>query len=249
MPYIKSIRSTYEKSGFDVLKRFDISGGDRVWTAGGYKFHEFITAGQHEFAVRDRFDNSNNTLGLQVPATSITADVFAWGAGGGGAAPQGWAYGAPGGGGGFAGGITSIAGSTTLAVMVGGGGGASGNQKTPSGGGGNGTSWGNGTGGGLSGIFNSNSYTFANVGGLGVLHVLVPVLTVVGVVEQMHKTDFHHIKAQAVAAVLKMRVVLDLTAKEMQAASYKADQLAHTVVVVVVATMAVVVAVILNQTE
>jgi hypothetical protein len=72
-------------------------------------------------------------------------------------------------------------------------------------------------------------------------HVLVPVITVAVVVEQMHKTDFHHIKAQAAAAEHKVVAVPDPTVKAKPAASYKADQLAHTVVVVVVATMAVVV--------
>ena len=164
MPFIKSIRSTYEKSKFDVLKRFEITGGDNIWTAGGYRFHEFTTEGLSALTIKDRYANPQDTLGLQVAATTIEVTGYAWGAGGGGAAPQGWAYGAPGGGGGFATATAALAAGSTVATMVGGGGGASGNQNSPSGGGGNGTSWGNGTGGGLSGIFASNSYSFANAG-------------------------------------------------------------------------------------
>jgi predicted house-cleaning NTP pyrophosphatase (Maf/HAM1 superfamily) len=71
-------------------------------------------------------------------------------------------------------------------------------------------------------------------------HVLVPVTTVAVVVEQMHKTDFHHIKAQVAAAEHKVVAAPDPTVKAKMAASYKADQLAHTVVVVVADTMVVV---------
>ena len=79
--------------------------------------------------------------------------------------------------------------------------------------------------------------------------VLVPVTTVVAAAEQMLKTDFHHIKAQAAAVELKMLAVADPTVKAKTAANYKADQLAHTVVVVVADTMVAVVAVTSNQTE
>jgi hypothetical protein len=65
----------------------------------------------------------------------------------------------------------------------------------------------------------------------------------------MLKTDFHHIKAQAAAGEHKVVAVPDPTVKAKLAASYKADQLAHTVVVVVADTMVVVVAVTSNQTE
>jgi len=83
---------------------------------------------------------------------------------------------------------------------------------------------------------------------VAVHHVLVPVTTVVAVAEQMLKTDFHHIKAQAAAGELKMLAVLDPTVKAKTAASYKADQLAHMAVVVAVATMVAAVAVTSNQT-
>ena len=160
MPFIKSIRGNYNTSKTDVEKRFEITGGDRVYTAGGFRIHEFITPGHHEFMVRDRYAGSGSTMNLA--SAFVNATGYMWGAGGGGAAPQGWAYGAPGGAGGFAQGTVTVNSGATLNVTVGGAGGGAGNQNSPAGGGGNGTSWGNGTGGGLSGMFVNNSYAFGN---------------------------------------------------------------------------------------
>lgn len=160
MPYIKSIRSYHEKSEENILKRFDITGGDRIWTAGGFRHHEFINAGEHQFIIRDRYSGEQRDVrGLLVANNTIDATAYMWGGGGGGATPQSWGFGAPGGGGGYATGDRTFVSNGTWRVVVGGAGGGSGQQNSPAGGGGNGTSWGNGSGGGMSGIFDNDSYT------------------------------------------------------------------------------------------
>ena len=169
MPYVKSIRGNWDQAKpTQTEQRFEIIGGDNVYTAGGYKIHEFTTPGEHQLIVRDRYAGKYNYAALT--GSSIETEAFAWGAGGGGAAPQGWAYGAPGGGGGYATGTMTLNAGYTARIMVGEQGGASGQQNSPQGGGGNGTSWGNGSGGGLSGVFANDAYSWSNaiiIGGGG----------------------------------------------------------------------------------
>jgi hypothetical protein len=62
MPYIKSIRRNFENlNKAEPSTHFDITGGDKVITAGGYRIHFFTTVGEHQFVVKpkDYLYNSN----------------------------------------------------------------------------------------------------------------------------------------------------------------------------------------------
>ena len=79
-------------------------------------------------------------------------------------------------------------------------------------------------------------------------HVPAKVILVAVVVAHQHKTDLAHIKVLEVAVEQLEVAEQDLTAKAKTAVSFKADQLAHTVVAVVADIMVVVVDATLNQT-
>jgi hypothetical protein len=79
-------------------------------------------------------------------------------------------------------------------------------------------------------------------------HVPAKAILVAEVADHQHKTDLAHIKVLEVAAEQLAVEEQDLTAKAKTAVSFKADQLAHTVVVVVADIMVVAVAATLNQT-
>ena len=54
MPFISSLRKNYDapKTGAAPLEQFEITGGDAIVTAGGYRIHMFTTVGEAEFAVK-----------------------------------------------------------------------------------------------------------------------------------------------------------------------------------------------------
>jgi hypothetical protein len=126
-----------------------------------YNVHTFTTVGLNTFVV--------NTLG-----TNPEIEIFAYGAAGGGANPGGWTSGAYGGAGGFANGRHALTSPKTYAVMVGGGGANPGGSNNgvastsfTAGGGApskadSGDNRYNGQGGGLSGVFDNNTYNVAN---------------------------------------------------------------------------------------
>jgi hypothetical protein len=164
MPFVSSVRGTFgptsENKGVATgsqageLIRQDpnspgLPSGGTVSVAGGYRIHTFRTVGSATFAT--------NSL-------AVSAEVFAYGAGGASGsvnwgAASGWSYG---GGGGFSGGTISAAAGASYLVKVGGTGIFANGATLNEGGGAGGTNWGNGGGGGLSGIFSSNTYSYAN---------------------------------------------------------------------------------------
>jgi hypothetical protein len=124
--------------------------------------HTFSTPGQSSFQVTS-LSNFNPEI-----------EIFAYGAGGGGGQPGGWTFGAFGGAGGFATAKHPLTTPKTYAVMVGGGGanaegsnnGVSSNSFTSGGGGPSKPNTSDdrygAQGGGLSGLFDNNTYNAAN---------------------------------------------------------------------------------------
>ena len=154
MPFVSSVRSNYGNVGREASTNTgwlaSISGGT-VTTAGGYRIHSYTSQG-----------TSNNFPAGGAVQRPINVEIYAWGAAGGSANGTGWGYWSLGGGGGFAGGNLVLSSLKSYVVAVGDAGGvASGTGFRSATGGGGGTSWGNGNGGGLSGIFDT-SYTHGN---------------------------------------------------------------------------------------
>ena len=157
MPYINSLRKNYnalnEKAG-SLLENFEITGGDSVFTAGGYRIHMFTSVGDAELAIRQIQAQKSNTMNLQSATVDIEYLVLAGGGGGG------LCMGGGGGAGGFQTGNSSLnAGSYPTSVGSGTGGsgsransgpGRSGNPSSfnsvTSVGGGGGSSWDSGGG-------------------------------------------------------------------------------------------------------
>lgn len=151
MPFVSSIRSNYANIGRNSTTNTGwlngISGGT-ITTAGGYRIHTYTSQGT----------GNSFTIPYQRP---IQVEAYAWGAAGGSGSGSSWGGWSIGGGGGFAGGVIKLN-SPTYVVAVGDAGGVnSGTSFRSATGGAGGTTWGNGNGGGLSGIFDT-SYTHAN---------------------------------------------------------------------------------------
>ena len=153
MPFVSSVRGAFSpiSKGRRTGSGYDVTGGT-ITIAGGYRIHTFsYTGGDQAF--------STTSAGLQFPL-----EVYAYAAGGGSGAPSSWGRWSGGGGGGFAGGTFAAApGNYTVVV---GQSGCAGNAGTDAYGGGRlGISWGNGGGGGLTGIFSgSSTMTFDETG-------------------------------------------------------------------------------------
>jgi hypothetical protein len=60
---------------------FEVTGGDHVFTAGGYRIHMFTSGGDHELVVKPK-GNVNN-IGLTSATLNIEYLVVAGGGGGG----------------------------------------------------------------------------------------------------------------------------------------------------------------------
>ena len=166
MPFIRSIRKNYNvpKSEVKATDVFDITGGDVIYTAGGYTFHAFTTVGEHDFNVKlkSKF-NERDLMRLQTDL-DLEFLVVAGGGGGGGEMSDGGSGGG-GGAGGYRSGTLANQGVGSYPVQVGGGG-----TGAPSPGGGNGYDGGtsqfgstSATGGGGGGYYTNT----ANPGGSG----------------------------------------------------------------------------------
>ena len=136
MPFISSIRRNYEQEKREnKTQDFEITGGDLVYTAGGYRIHTFTTTGEAELFVKNLQNTNTNTMNLY---SGINAEVLAV-AGGGGAGSIG--------GGGGAGGVVQsntvnlMSGSTP--VTVGAGGNSGGTYPGPNGNPGGNSAFGN----------------------------------------------------------------------------------------------------------
>jgi hypothetical protein len=100
MPFISSIRKNYDKP---KTSDFEVTGGDLIYTAGGYRIHVFTQTGDANLNVLGIGDINNGTIGLR--GTRLEAEFLVVG-GGGASGPLN--------GGGGAGGY--VAGTLNLAV-------------------------------------------------------------------------------------------------------------------------------------
>ena len=123
MPFISSIRSQSnikqpEKEISESI--YEITGGDKVYTAGGYKIHMFTSVGDHELTVKVKDKYKNSAIGL-VKAGGLTVEYLV--IGGGGSGGQGVSTNGNGGGGagGYLTGSTPINSPSSTPVTVGGG--------------------------------------------------------------------------------------------------------------------------------
>ncbi len=107
--------------------------------------------------IKQVFNYNGGDQTFTVPTGVTQIFVKCWGAGGGGGGVSGWSGGGTGGGGGFGAGYINTSGGTQYTVVVGQAGQTSGNSRTYGGGGQAPNTWGPGSGGGQSGIFNSGS--------------------------------------------------------------------------------------------
>jgi len=101
------------------------------------------------------YTGSDQTFTVPTGVTNII--VKAWGGGGGGGGQSGWSDGGPAGGGGFATGSISTTPGTQYTIVVGSRGFNRSPNRTYGGGGRPPNTWGPGSGGGLSGIFQSGA--------------------------------------------------------------------------------------------
>jgi len=84
MPFVSSIRRQHiqpEITSDSLLDHFEITGGDEIYTAGGYRIHVFTQTGESELSITPR--HSENMMHLQ--PTNLAAEylVLAGGASGG----------------------------------------------------------------------------------------------------------------------------------------------------------------------
>lgn len=95
MPFISSIRRNFKKTDSvkkeSILDHFDITGGDVVYTAGGYRIHCFLQTGDSSFTVTPKHSQATQLLG-----SSLLTEFLVIGGGG-----SGGEYGGAGGAGGY----------------------------------------------------------------------------------------------------------------------------------------------------
>ena len=66
MPFVYSVRGTHSNPK-DLNKssnssQFEVTGGDKIFTAGGYVIHMFTTVGDAKLTVKPRNNNYSNTV-------------------------------------------------------------------------------------------------------------------------------------------------------------------------------------------
>jgi hypothetical protein len=86
MPIIKSLRKKHnpkENENVSYSPPLKITGGDKVYTAGGYTVHMFLTPGPHQLKIEPVKDLPKEMMGLIVDRTLEVLMVGAGGAGGG----------------------------------------------------------------------------------------------------------------------------------------------------------------------
>ena len=92
MPFISSIRRDHARKG-QPQPQFEVTGGDVVYTAGGYKIHMFTSVGESQLNVN--LLNSNNDL-LHLQSQTLDVEYLVIGGGGGGGNDHGGGGGAGG---------------------------------------------------------------------------------------------------------------------------------------------------------
>jgi urease beta subunit len=157
------IETVYDTYNFSVaLNTGIVATGGTITTPGdGYKYHTF--------------SNTNADQTFTVTAGQGNIETFMWGAGGGGQGGSNWGYGGPGGGGGYSSGTVAVTAKTYLVVVGTAGRNGTGSSNNTSaavaanavyGGGGPTNGWadagGPASGGGLTGLFDNNSFTQGN---------------------------------------------------------------------------------------
>jgi len=126
MPYIKSIRRNFENTNIaQPSSHFEITGGDKIITAGGYRIHFFTTVGEHELVVKPK-DYISNSHMAHLQSQNLLVEYLV--VGGGGGTGSGGNIIAGGGAGGFLQGRTFVPSGTT-SVTVGAGGAANARQN------------------------------------------------------------------------------------------------------------------------
>ena len=120
MPFISSIRKKYESTPKNsILDHLEITGGDEIYTVGGYRIHLFTKTGDSEFSIKLKNPTNSDYLHLiNQGATTVEYLVLAGGASGG----KGIAGG--GGAGGYREGFLPLAVGSTTPTTVGDGGAA-----------------------------------------------------------------------------------------------------------------------------
>ena len=89
MPFISSIRGNYrdsrpkENPTDSILNYLDVTGGDIVYTLGGYRIHMFTTVGNSEFKIAPKKPEYAEKLALIGTNLNVEALCVAGGAGGG----------------------------------------------------------------------------------------------------------------------------------------------------------------------
>ena len=84
MPFISSIRKNYDVSDkTGTLEKFEITGGNSITTAGGYRIHTFSSVGEAELAIKLKSNASMNTIGLQAKTLQVEYMILAGGGAGG----------------------------------------------------------------------------------------------------------------------------------------------------------------------
>jgi hypothetical protein len=181
MPFISSIRKKYDNiSKTNILDHLEITGGDEIYTAGGYRIHLFTKTGDSEFKIKARATN-NTSLEYQQLITEGAVDIDYLIIAGGGAGATNLAGG--GGAGGYLEGKANLAVGATAPTSVGAGSGPSapgsryavggngsnsvfnGITATGGGGGGGGPSHHAGGGGGGAGAAGRNATMPSPIGG------------------------------------------------------------------------------------
>ena len=121
MPFISSVRGSFDKpkDHQKTLDKFDVTGGDVVYTAGGYRIHMFTSSAVSEFNVALKNNVDNDKLHLQ--SANLEVEYLIVGGGGSGHSTHG---GGGGGAGGYKEGVTSITAGTYPIVRGDGGAGA-----------------------------------------------------------------------------------------------------------------------------
>jgi hypothetical protein len=98
MPFVSSIRGNYRnpKSNSDVSihDRFKITGGDEVYTVGGYTIHMFTNVGPSQLTIEPVGNMPEKAIALA--GTTLTAEVLAVAGGGAGGSRHGGGGGAGG---------------------------------------------------------------------------------------------------------------------------------------------------------
>ena len=87
MPFISSIRRNYSTKNQDttsVSQNYDITGGDIIYTAGGYRFHVFTSVGDSSLNINYKKGYNQTAMNLVTLPVSLEYLVVAGGGSGGG---------------------------------------------------------------------------------------------------------------------------------------------------------------------